>query len=164
MPILESIGDTFRPYDMNRLLEAMLPLPLMIAEQIYAFIDFAKACSEITFQKGLMGDLKETDPALYDFVFIMKNAYVEKNKVKIDGAYFRFFKTHEGELMKDLIHNLDQIINKFKRYMNKLKQCMKDTGMIKRGLKKKFSRNFQELLKASKKLLPFAVMLEEYMQ
>jgi hypothetical protein len=182
MPIVESIGDTFTPHDMNRLLEAMIPLPLMISEQIYAFIDFAKACSEITFQKGLMDDLKETDPTLYDFVFIMKNTYAEKNKVKIDGAYYRFFKTHEDELMEDFeIDNLDQTINKFRRYMNKLKQYMKNTAMIKRDLKKKFRRNFQNLLKASenleiepaiidmrayvpRKLLPFVVMLEEYMQ
>jgi len=181
MPIAESIGDTFMPHDMNRLLEAMLPLPLMVAELIYAFIDFAKACSEITFQKGLMDDLKETDPTLYDFVFIMKNTYVEKNKVKINGAYYRFFKTHEDELMKDIeIDNLDQIIDKFKRYMNRLKQYIKNTAMIKRDVKKKYRRNFQRMLKASenleieptiidmwayvpRKLLPFAVMLEEYM-
>jgi len=84
--------------------------------------------------------------------------------------------------MKDFeIDNLDQIINKFRRYMNKLKQYMKNTAMIKRDLKKKFRRNFQNLLKASenleiepaiidmrayvpRKLLPFVVMLEEYMQ
>lgn len=181
MPIVESFDNTFTPHDMNKLLEAMLPLPLMVAELIYAFIDFAKACSEVTIQKGLMDDLKETDLTLYDFVFIMKNTYVEKNKVKINGAFYRFFKTHEDELMKGVeIHNLDQIMDKFRRYTSRLKQYMKNTAMIKRNVKKKYARNFLRLLKASenleieptiidmwayvpRKLLPFTVMLEEYM-
>jgi hypothetical protein len=178
MPIVESLGDKFTPNDANKLLEAMLSLPSMMAEQIYAFRDFAKACSEVTVQKGLMDDLKETDPTLYDFVFIMKNAYTGKNKVKIDGAFYRFFKTHEDELMKNLkIDDLDQITDKLRRYMNNLNQYI----IVKRDLKKKFRKNFQKLLKASesleiepdtidmrayvpKKLLPVVGILEDIMR
>jgi hypothetical protein len=180
MPTIESFGNSLTPHDMNNLLEAMLPLPLMVAELIYAFVDLARACSEVTVQRGLMDDLKETDPTLYDFVFVLKHTYVQGNKMKFDGAFYRFFKTNEDELMKDLeIGDLNEVIERFRRHVSKLKQYMNKTAMIRRYLKKNYARNFVRLLKASesleiepttidmwayvpKQLLPFAVMLEEY--
>jgi len=102
-PIFQSIGNELTPHDMNELLEAMLPMPLIHAEWLKAFIDFAKACNEVSALKGFMDYLKETNIMLYDFVYTTKNTYVlEEDKVIIDGRYYRFFKTYERDILGEI--------------------------------------------------------------
>ena len=185
MPILDSIGDELSPHDMNRLLDVMSSVPLLHAEWIEAFIDFARACSEVSALEGLMEYLKEADIVFYDFVNTMKNTYVrEKNKVVIDGRYYRFFKTYENDIFGKfesdrVIKELKPYVGKLRRFVKKIRHYANKTALIDKKILKKYRKNYRVFLKASEamtieetaaneliayvpeKLLPIAVSFEE---
>lgn len=180
LPIFESIGDRLTVHEMNELLEAMSEMPLIYAKMIKAFTSFAKACSEVSALKGFMEDLKDTDIVLYDFVITMKNTYVEENKVKINGKYYRFFKTYQDEIFRELkIDEIERLVKVLKGHVKKTKHYMEKTALIKRGIRKKYRKNFGVLAKATKnmmvkstttielrayipeKLLPITVLVDE---
>ena len=182
IPILESIGDELTPHEMNELLEKMAPIPLIHAEMINAFISFARACSEVSALRGFMENLKETNIVLYDFVDMMKNTYVGKNKVVIDGRYYRFFQTYKkdifGEVEEIDTNELKPYLKKLEKYVDKVRQYTK-TALIKRRILKKYKRNYHKLVKTAagmtiekttiidltsyvpQTLLPVAIFLEE---
>lgn len=155
LPKLEPIGDTLTVHKMNEILESMSKMPLMQAKLIEAFIRFAKACSEVSsVLKGFMEDLKETNVVLYDFVFAMKNTYVEENKVKINGRYYRFFKTYEDEIFKGVkIDDLNEIVGELKKYVRKIEHYIKKTAFIKRNIRKRYVKNLRVLNKASANMI-----------
>lgn len=186
MPILQSVGNEPTPHDMNKILEAMSPMPIIHAEWIKAFIGFAKACSEVSALKGLMDYLKESNILLYDFVHTMKNTYVgEENRVIIDGRYYRFFKTYENDIFGkdydlDMIkRELEPYAAKISRFVRKIRHYANKTAFIKRKILKKYRKNYRVLVKASagmtiekatasdlrcyvpKKLLPILIFFEE---
>jgi len=183
LPVFDSIGKEFTPHQMNELLERMLPLPLMHAEMIKAFVGFAKACSEVSAIKGFMEYLKDSNIILYDFVDGMKNIYVaEENKVVINGRYYRFFKTYERDIYGKVRENnaeLNAIIKQMKKHVNKIQSYANKTAFIKRKLRKKYLKNYRVLAKASsamtikrttiinlraylpRSLFPIAIFIEE---
>lgn len=72
--------------------------------RIHAFVGFAKACSEAP--SGFLTDLDESDRMLYDLVITMGNMYVPKEEnVRIDGRYYRFFKTYEKDILAEIKSN-----------------------------------------------------------
>jgi len=180
MPILESVEDSFSVHKMNELFECMSKMPLMCAELVKAFLSFAKASSEVWVIKGFMDDLKDNNIVLYDFVFTMKNAYVEENRVNLDGKYYRFFKTYEDDIFEKVeIENLDEIIGQLRRHVGKIRHYVEKTAFIKRKIRKKYAKNMRVLAKVAEnitlektiiidlrayvpqKLLPIAMFLEE---
>lgn len=150
--ILESAPEEFSVTQMRELLKETADVPLILAEFIKAFIAFAKACSEIVILKGLMDDLKETNLVVYDFILLMKNAYAPDNKVRINGSYFRFFKTYECEIFKRTepidIEHIKAIINKTKKNAARLQHYVEKTALIKRDIKRRFVKNFRVLTRA----------------
>jgi len=153
VPIIGSIGDEFTPHQMNELLQAMSEMPLIQADFIKAFIAFAKACSEVTAIKGLMENLKEANIVLYDFVWAMKNTYVEEDRVKISRKYYRFFKTYEDDIFKEVENDdLKEMADKLKGYTKKVKHYVDKTAFIRRNVRKKWMRNMRVLNKATAKL------------
>lgn len=180
-PIFESIGDEFAPHDMNQLLEAMSDMPLIQADLVNAFIAVARACNDVIVFKGLMDDLKETDRVLYDFVWTMKAIYVGEDRVKIGSEYFRFFKTYEDYIFKEVKpEDLKELADKLKGYTKKVKHYLEKTAFIKRSIRKKWTRNLRVLWKASanitmgrmslvdirayipQKLLPITIVFDEF--
>ena len=180
LPIMQTIDGAITVHQMNELLEAMVDMPLIYARMIKAFVNFARACSEVSSLSGFMEGLEETDIVLYDFVITMKNTYVEDNKVKIDGKYYRFFKTYEDEIFKELeTEEVEKFTEAFRGYAKKTKHYVEKTALIRRDIRKKYRRNFRVLAKASdrmivkptktielrayipKKLLPTTVLIDE---
>jgi hypothetical protein len=60
-PILDSIGKEFTPHDMNALLVAMMPIPLICAEWITSFVNLARACAEASAMEGFMDYLRKSN-------------------------------------------------------------------------------------------------------
>ena len=189
IPIIEEVEGEITLHNLNQLLEAMLPLPLKNAEWINAFIKLAKACSEVSSFKGLMEHLKEDDILLYDFVHVMKNTYdTKKNRVAVDGQYFRFFKTYENEIFGkvkseeviSISEKMELFIKKIERFNRKLKHYITKTSLIRRWIIKKYRKNYRTFLKSAEnmtidraivkdlmdyvpnKLLPITVFLEDF--
>jgi|YelNatPaOPRAMG01_1025707.scaffolds.fasta_scaffold30059_2 hypothetical protein len=179
-PILESVEDELSVHQMNEILAGSSDLPLMFAELIRAFINFANACKDVSVMKAFMDDLHETSGVLYDFVLIMKGAYVEEGKVQIGGAYYRFFQTYKTEISKNVnVRDLSEDVEKLRRYVKKIEHYVTKTAMIKRSIRKKYVKNFRVLMKEAEnvvvkpsavlelrayipeKLLPIAVLIEE---
>lgn len=179
-PLLDRIENELTVHQMNEILASLSDMPLIYAELVKAFINFTKACREVSFIKGFMDDLRETDVLLYDFVLIMKEAYLGDDKVKIQGSYYRFFQTYKDEIFKEVkITDLDEVVDKLKRYITKIKHYVNKTAMIKRSIRKKYMKNFRILMKETEKvivkpssivdlkvyipekLLPITVLIEE---
>lgn len=180
-PILESIEDELSPHTMNDLLEASSQMPLVFAELIEAFISFGKACSEVVVIEGFMEDLKETNIMLYDYVLVMKRAYIEEDRLKIDGKYYRFFKTYENEIFGKVdFSDLEEGLTGLKRLIRRIRQFMEKTALIKRTIRKRYAKNLGVLAKTAdkltigrtliinlrtyvpKKLLPIAIFIEDF--
>jgi len=162
IPILQSVGNELTPRNMNEFLEAMLPMPLIQAEWIEAFISIAKACDEVSVLKGLMDYLKESDIVLYDFVHVMKDMYVRKEeRVIIDGRYYRFFKTYENDIfgrveaeeINMITRELKPYVEKMSRFVKKIRHYARQTAFIKRQILKKYKKNYRILVKAAPKMI-----------
>lgn len=161
IPIILEAEKEISPHSLNLLLEAMIPVPLINSQWIESFVGTARACSEVSFNKGLMDNLKEDNVLLYDFVNMMENTYDPKTeKMTIDGIYFRFFKTYEKDIFGEIKTNelisaceeIDPVIKKTKRFAKKVNNYVNKTSFIKRNLIKKYRRNYRLLVNSSKKL------------
>lgn len=188
MPILQSVENELTPHDMNELLEAMSPMPLIGAEWIKSFIGFAKACFEVSAIRGFMEDLKESNIVLYDFVDTMKDTYVrDENRMIIDGRYYRFFKTYEHDIfggvkaneLNRIARELKPYVEKIRHYVKKIRHYANKTAFIKRKIRRKYVKNYRLFVKASagmiiekttvinlrayvpEKLLPISLFIEE---
>ena len=153
VPILDSISNEMTPYDMNRLVEEFLRVPLIVSELVKAFISFAKASNEVVALKGFMEDLHNNDIVLFDFVHAMKNTYVPEDKAVIDGKYYRFFQTYKAEIFGNVkIEDTDKAAEDLRKYARKLKQFWERTTFIKRTLKKKYLKNLRVFANTAKNL------------
>jgi hypothetical protein len=65
-----------------------------------SFVGLARACKEISSKKAFMDSLRDSSRFMYDFVNTLSDAYIEKNTVKIDGRFFRFFSMYKREILK----------------------------------------------------------------
>lgn len=182
LPILESIDKELTVPKMRKLFEELSAFPLLQAQLIEAFVSFAKTCTEVSALKGFMDDLKTYHILMYDFVWTMKNTYVRENTVKINGRYYRFFKTYEDEIFgKIRVDELDNVIQELKNYVKKMKHYIQKTALITHHVRKKYSRNMRLLAKSAenmrieatsivdlrtylpKTLVPLAVFMEEFL-
>ncbi len=68
-------------------------IPLFCKELLIAFINLAKACSEISENEAFMKSLQQI-PEQFDFIKRMAAIYVKDNTAAINGAYFRYFKIY----------------------------------------------------------------------
>ena len=53
-------------------------------------------------ERDLAKSFSNETGVLYDFVWTMKATYVGEDRVKIDSEYFRFFKTYEDYILKEV--------------------------------------------------------------
>jgi len=148
LPILKSIKGMPTVHQMNDLLEGLSQMPLMWAQLVRSFIKLAKACSEVSANRGFMESLKETSLFLYDFVDRMKDTYVAENTIRIDGRYYRFFKVYQDQIFKEIHEeDLEKAVDEVKGYVKKIKHYVDKTSFIKRQTRKKYIKNFKELCK-----------------
>ncbi|MGB9914721.1 MAG: hypothetical protein ACPLIG_04725 [Candidatus Bathyarchaeales archaeon] len=188
MPILKNIGNEFTPHDMNALLEAMTPIPLICAEWITSFFNLAKACDEVSALEGFMDYLRKSNIMLFDFVVTMKYTYVSSEKrIRIDGRYYRFFKTYEKDIFEKLrtrdiqkaADELEPYVKRLRRFAKRLGEMANKTALIKRQTRKAYLKNQQVFAKTAncvsidtiaipnmkdylpQKLVPIAYLFEE---
>jgi hypothetical protein len=187
-PILERERREITAHDVNELLEVMMPIPLIYADWIETFVSFAKACSEVSTFKGFMDYLRESNIMLYDFVIMMKGTYIQnKNRVVIDGKYYRFFKTYENDIFGKARQNeIDAAVQELepywdivRRFVKRVRQLAARTSLIKRSIRKGYAKNYRKFLRMSesmviektsiidlmaytpRQLLPISVFIEE---
>jgi len=180
MPILETIENSPTVHQMNDLLEGFSQMPLAYSTLIQSFIKIAKACSEVSENQAFMESLKESSSFIYDFVERMRDTYIGKDLIKIDGRYYRFFKLYQDEIFKEVqVNGLEEIIEEMRGYVQKIKHYIRKTPFIRRKIVKKYRKNLQQLFKVTRnvtieesdvvnlrnyiptKLFPVAVFFEE---
>ena len=141
-PILESFGEEIMPHEMDNLMREAVKAPLLFADLLKAFINFAKACSEVTALKGFMEDLHDTHKFLFDFVYTMKNLYVAENCLMIDGRYYRYFQTYKDEIFEGVeIEDFGEVAEKLRSYVRKIMRYMLKTPRVNRIVRKRFNKN-----------------------
>jgi hypothetical protein len=179
-PILESFGEEIAPHEMDNLMRESVKTPLMFSDLLKAFINFAKACSEVTALKGFMEDLHDAHKFLFDFVYTMKNSYVAENRLRIDGRYYRYFQTYKDEIFEGVeIEDVGEAIEELRRHVTKIMRYMQKTPRVNRIVRKRFNKNLRILAKTTKNvtiehtvadnlidyvpepLIPIVILLEE---
>lgn len=150
LPILQSIKGMPTVHQMNELLAGLLQMPLMFSQLIKSFIKLAKACSEVSVNRGFMESLKESSLFLYDFVDRMKDTYIGENTIRIDGRYYRFFKVYQDQIFKEIKEeDLEKAVDEVKGYVKKIKHYVDKTSFVKRKIRKKYIKNFKEMCKVA---------------
>jgi hypothetical protein len=136
-------------------MDVVSQMPRILAKLLVSYIHLAKACREISNQKGFMESLRTSNNYVHDFIEIMSNAYIAKNTIKIDGNFFRFYRVYKSEIVKHekssklsksdseaLSSNIDSLLEKTK---NELKK-----HHTRRPLIKHWKSSFDALFEVSK--------------
>ena len=156
IPLFEKIGKEITYHDTKEICKAYIPVPRIIADLVCAFVNFAKACTEISNFQGFMTDLWEYDKISFDFIKMMKKAYFPKeNKAVIDGEYYRFFQLYKNKLLKDVeikpgemdeaFEEIQPVLDKVKRLLKFMNQTKNKTVLATKETRKKINRNFKRL-------------------
>ena len=160
--IIEQVKEQPTPHQAMEILDSLSQTPKVVARFIMLFIELAKACKEISSQRAFMDSLKESSHFLYDFVERMAEAYIEKNTVRIDGRFFRFFSTYRKEMLKGSmfkkakiskidkkdLQSLEEKANAVVRYLNEpfLRRHVRHPSI------KKWKSSIQYLYRAAKSI------------
>jgi hypothetical protein len=100
--LIKEIKEQPTPMQLFDFMDVMSLMPKILAELLISFIHIAKACKEISKEKGFMDSLRSTDHYTHDFIELMGSAYIGKNTIKIDGSFFRFYRVHKSEITKHM--------------------------------------------------------------
>jgi len=100
LPILKSVDGQPTPGQLMQLIDCCSQIPRILAKLIISFIHQARACKDISKQKGFMNSLLTTNRFMHDFIERMGETYVGKNTVKIDSSFFRFLLMYKREIIK----------------------------------------------------------------
>jgi hypothetical protein len=179
-PILDSFGEEIMPHEMDNLMREAVKSPLLFSNLLKAFINFAKACSEVIALKGFMEDLHDTHKFLFDFIYTMKNSYIAENHLLIDGRYFRYFQTYKDEIFEGTaLEDIGEAVEELRIYVRKIMRYLEKTPRVKRAIRRRFSKNLSILAKTAENvtaeqtvsknlityvpepLFPLVVLLEE---
>ena len=99
-PALLDIKGPPTPTQITAIMEVAAEVPLQFINLLTAFINLARACSEVSKIDGFMKALEETNLAQYDFVNRLAAIYVPENSIKVDGSFFRYFKMYQEDFPK----------------------------------------------------------------
>lgn len=179
LPLIQSIKVMPTTQQMNRFMDVASEVPLLYAQLLNAFIKLAKACNEVSKNKGFMESLKDSDRFLFDFVSRMADTYVGDNKVEINGSYYRFFKIYQYEIFQFKEDEMQGAVAEVSDSIKKVKQWVDRAPRVRKKVCKKYIRNLEKLSELSanitiedsdiinlrdyipSKLLPFVILLEE---
>ncbi|MDH5450734.1 MAG: hypothetical protein OEY24_04625 [Candidatus Bathyarchaeota archaeon] len=133
MAIAESVDKQPTPGQLIQFIDIGSQIPRMLAKLIAIFIHLARACKDISKQKGFMKSLLTTNRFMHDFVERMGEAYIMKGTVKIDSSFFRFFFMYKQKILKNTeIHKLSKAEKK------EIELLKKKVETILRGLNQRF--------------------------
>lgn len=152
-PILDSFGEEITPHEMDNLMREAVKSPLLFSDLLKAFINFAKACSEVIALKGFMEDLHDTHKFLFDFIYTMKNSYVEENRLFIDRRYFRYFQTYRDEIFEGVaLEDVGEAVEELRSHVQKIMRYLQKTPRVKRAIRRRFSKNLSILAKTAENM------------
>jgi hypothetical protein len=117
LPLLESIKDQPTPAQLMQFIDCGSQIPRILAEMIISFIHQARACKDISKQRGFMNSLLSSDRFMHDFIERMGETYVGKNTVRIDSSFFRFFLMYKREILKG--SKIDKLSKKDEEFIKK---------------------------------------------
>lgn len=100
IPIMEEIEGQPTPKQVIDVIDCLSQTPRILSKFLISFVGLARACKEISSKKAFMDSLGDSSRFMYDFVNTMSDTYVEKDTVKIDGRFFRFFSMYKREILK----------------------------------------------------------------
>jgi hypothetical protein len=114
----------------------------VITKSLILFVHLAKACKQVSEYKAFMSYLQNTNRFMHDFIERMGSAYIEKDTVKINGGFFRFFLLYKkkiqknvkmGKLSKDEIAFLEKRVKYITRALNQpfLKRHIRTVAVVK---------------------------------
>jgi hypothetical protein len=133
----------------NELIIAASETPLLFKELIIAFINVAKACSEISENEAFMKSLEQI-PEQFDFIKRMSDIYKGNNTVAINGAYFRYFKIYRKPFAKlkpdaEMSDEIEEIMKSL-RLVKKWGDFAKKKNIhLNRKMGRRFLRNMETL-------------------
>jgi hypothetical protein len=100
LPLFQHVEGQPTPRQLLEVVDCLSQTPRIFAKLIISFVHLAKACKEISDQKGFMDSLRSTNRFMHDFIVRIGSTYIEKDTVRIDGSFFRFFRIYKKELLK----------------------------------------------------------------
>jgi hypothetical protein len=137
-------------------------IPRILARLIVLFIHQARACKDISKQRGFMNSLLNTNRFMHDFIERMGEAYIEKDTIKIDSSFFRFLFMYKREILKNSGIDKLRLSKADKKEIAFLKKQMETLlsrlnqrfirRYLRKGPMKKWRSNLMKLEKASKDL------------
>jgi len=102
LPIIQNIDGQPSPGQLMEVIDSLSQTPRILAKLIISFIHQARACKDISQQKGFMNSLLTTNRFMHDFIERMGSTYIGKDTVKIDSSFFRFLLMYKREILKNL--------------------------------------------------------------
>jgi hypothetical protein len=157
LPMIEKIDGQLTPGQLLKIIACLSQTPRILARFLVSFVELAKACKEISSKEAFMDSLRESSRFMYDFVNTMSDTYIEKDTVKIDGRYFRFFSMYKREILKRLkIGKMrEDDVKLMKKRMKVIMHCLNET-FLKRHMRnlaiKRWKSSFVQLNKVSKNI------------
>jgi hypothetical protein len=130
LPILKSVDGQPTLGQLMQLIDCCSQIPRILAKLIISFIHQARACKDISKQKGFMNSLLATNRFMHDFIERMGETYIGKDTVKIDSSFFRFLLMYKREILKG--SKIDKINKK------EIESLKKQAEIILRGLNQPF--------------------------
>lgn len=169
-PVLLAIKAALTTAQMNELAELASRVPLMSIKLLVAFVNLAKACSEVTGIEGFMKSLERANLSQFDFVKRMAAIYVPEDSVRINGTFFRYFRTYQDAFPrfneKKTRKEIDDI-GESMRYVKKwVAHARTRTPRLERKVLKRYVKNMKQFGKFSVKVkigYSGTMNLQEYM-
>jgi hypothetical protein len=100
IPAIERIEEQPTPMQVIDVIDCLSRTPGILARFLISFVGLARACKEISSKKAFMDSLRDSSRFMYDFVNTMSDTYIERDTVKIDGRFFRFYSMYKREILK----------------------------------------------------------------
>ncbi len=133
LPIIQSVDEQPTPAQLIQFIDCLSQTPRILAKLITSFIHQARACKDISKQKGFMNSLLVNNRFMHDFIEMMGSTYIGKDTVKIDSSFFRFILMYKREILKNSF--FDKIDKKEIEYLKK------QAEIISRGLNQRFLKS-----------------------
>ena len=152
-PALLAIKSAPTITQMNDLMLVSSKVPLLCTKLIIAFINFSRACSEVSKMEGFMRALEETNLAMFDFVKRMAAVYVPDNKVVIDGTFFRYFKMYQNDFPKfndkETTSEIEEVRKSIRHVKKWVQHARTRTPRIDRKICRVYLKNLKKFGKSS---------------
>lgn len=146
-PVLMAIKGIPNSNQITELVAVAAEVPLLYISLLRAFINLARACSEVSQIAGFMKSLEETHIVQFDFVKRMAAIYVPENSVVIDGAFFRYFKIYKDSFPIPKKEDAYVEVEDFRKSINYVKKWVENARTRKPRFAKKLCKRYMKNMK-----------------